>query len=497
MSSSIGKNIFFVYITNIIAAGSTFGFWVIASNLTNSEIIGKVAAVGSLCMILGVLSNFDLGVGMKRFLGKAAAEKDWPRFKQVSSISTLFGFSMSIGILLIVLNPVIDILGMIGIEKQFIPVIIIIVLGNDLQSMFMGTLISSMRSKSIILPNLVGTLSRFPLLFLLLFMVEKSELNVAFAYSSFYLVLSFLLFAVTSRFYKKIPGSYFYNAKNNLKLVIYGSLPRWIPQIITTLGSQISILIIFTVKGPSESGLFYIPFGIYLVLSLISGAMNQVSHPVFSGIESGESRKEFLRKTLKLTFLGSMPLAGIVFFYSKEILSLFGPEFVASTNILEILILSFPAMILAEGVYYLLYARGHYKNVLFLGLLGNIPRIILYIILVPIYGGMGGAIAFVIGAFLQLILTIILIEKMNIRLQYLLFAFITIIPFALGYSLQILNAGIFGAIILFFASFALYIKFRMLDEDDLQSMLKLFLPNEKALKAKRQISILLKKFRLL
>lgn len=497
MSDSIGKNVFYIYIASILASGSTFIFWIIASNFTNSEVIGKVATVASFCMVLGVLSNFDLAIGMKRFLGKAVAEKDWLKFKQISSISTLFGFSTSIGILLIVLNPFVDILGMIGIEKQFIPVIIMIVLGNDLLHMFIGTLVSAMKSKSIILPSWIGTLSRFPLLLFLLFMVEKSELNVALAYSSFYLISGILLFVTIMGFYKKISGTYFYNVKNNLKLVIHGSLPRWIPQIITTLGAQISILIIFVVKGPSESGLFYIPFGIFMVLFLVSSAINQVSHPVLSGMENAESRRDYLKRTLKLAFLGSIPLAAIIFFYSREVLSIFGPEYVASNEILVILILSFPAMILVEGVYYLFYARGYYKNVLFLGLLGNIPRIILYIILVPSYGGVGAAIAFIVGTFLQLILTIILVEKMNIRLQYLTFLAISIIPFVIGYSLQILNIELLGIVILLLLSFAIYIKLKILNEDDILSFLKVFLPTKKAVHRQKQIVIILKQLRLL
>jgi len=374
VTSSISRNIASIYVSQIVAAGATFIFWVISSNFTNPEIIGKVTAVASFCMILGVLSNFDIGVGMKRFLGKAVADKQWCKFKQISSISLLFVFSTSIGILLIVLNPFIDFLGMLGIEKQFVPVIIIIVLGNDLQHIFLSSIISSMKSKSIIIPYLISTLGRFPVLFGLFYLMEVSELSVAFAYSTSYLILTLSLFFVSLKIYKKIPGSYFYNAGNNLKMLIRGSLPRWIPQIITTVGAQASILSVFAIKGATEAGLFYIPFAIFQVLFLFSSAINQVSHPLLSGMENKESRKIYLWRTLKITFLISMPIASIVFFYAEGILSIFGPEFVGGNEILGILITGFPALLLCEGVYYLLYARGHYRNVLYLGLLANVPR---------------------------------------------------------------------------------------------------------------------------
>lgn len=497
MSEPINKNILSVYISTLIPAGLTYLFWILVSNYTNSEIIGIVAAIGSFSMVLGVLSNFDIGVGMKRFLGKAVADKDWPTFKHIVSISIVYAIFTSICILVIVLNPFVDILDKVGIEKQFIPIIIVIVIGNDLQHIFIGALISALRSKSIVIPTIVASLSRFLVLFLLFTLVDMSELTVAWSYSVSYLVICILLLVVTLNLLRKIQGPFFHDTKNNLKLVISGSVARWIPQIISVLGSQLSILAVFSLKGASESGLFYIPYAVFNVLFLVSGAINQVSHPVLSGIEELEKQKKFLRKSLKMAFLGTMPLAGIMFFHAKPILSIFGTEFSASNDILSILLFSFPIAIITEGVYFLLFARGDYKKVLALGLLGNVPRIILYFVLVPIQGGIGGAVAFVIGTALQMILTVILLEKEKTRLSYGMFFIMSIIPFALGYVFEFLKLGPVGAIMLFFFSVIIYLRLRIVDESDIENILSTIMQPTKAIETKNLIISKLKRFYLM
>lgn len=493
MSDSINRNIFSVYIASLIPAGLTYLFWIVVSNYTNSEVIGVVAAIGSFSMVLGVLSNFDIGIGMKRFLGKAVAENQFLKFKQITSTAIAFTLLTSSSILIIVLNPFLNIFEMIGIGKEFIPIIIAIVIGNDLQHILTSSLISSLKSKSIVIPTIISSVSRFAVLFSLFLLIEASELTVAWAYSMSYVIICIFLLIITIKYLKTIEGPFFYETRKNLKTVVHGSFARWIPQIISVLGSQLSILAIFSLKGASESGLFYIPFAIFNVLFLVSGAINQVSHPVLSGIKESERQIHFLKRGLKMAFLGTMPFAAMMFFHAESILSIFGTEFSNSNEILSILLYSFPIAIITEGVYFFLFARGDYKKVLILGLISNVPRIILYFILVPEYGGIGGAIAFIVGTGFQLILTIILLEKEKIRLEYPMFAIISIIPFLFGYLFDFLEFGHIGAILLFILSFVVYLRIRVVNEQDIENIFSIIMEKEKANIVKDQLMKRLKK----
>lgn len=497
MIDTINKNIFSVYISTLIPAGLTYIFWIIVSNYTNSEIIGVIAAIGSFSMILGVLSNFDIGVGMKRFLGIAVSDKEFPTFKQITSTAIIFTLITSISVLIIVLNPFLNILETVGIGKQFIPIIIAIVIGNDLQHILIGSLISALKSKSIVLPTIISSISRFVVLAVLFFVIDNSELTVAWSYAMSYIVICILLLIITIKYLKTIEGPFFYQTKKNLKIIIQGSFARWIPQIISVLGSQLSILAIFVLKGPSESGLFYIPFAVFNVLFLVSGAINQVSHPILSGMKEEENQIQFLKKALKMTFLGTMPFAAIMFFYAKPVLSIFGTEFTGSNEILSLLLYSFPIAIITEGVYFFFFARGNYKNVLILGLISNISRIILYFILVPEYGGMGGAIAFIVGTVFQMILTVILLEKKKIRLEYGMFMLISIIPFLFGYIFEFLKFNFIGGILLFILSLIIYLRIKAINEVDIENIIMIIVKKEKAIIVKNQLIKKLKKIHII
>ena len=84
-----------VFFASFVPAVLTYIFWIIAANLTNSWIVGTIAAIGSIAMILGSISQFDIDIGMKRFLGIAIADKKYLEFKQIVAATTLFGFTKS------------------------------------------------------------------------------------------------------------------------------------------------------------------------------------------------------------------------------------------------------------------------------------------------------------------------------------------------------------------------------------------------------------------
>jgi len=493
LTDSIGKNIISIYIANFGSALFTFLFWVISSNLTDSRVIGTVSAISAFAMILGVMSNFDIGVGMKRFLGKAIAGNELDRFKNIVSVSTSFTLVTSAGILLIAFNPFFNFLEYVGISQEFIPIIAIIVIGNNLQHIFIGALVSAKKSSRLILPSMIASFSRFPALFLFFYFIGETEVEIAWSYSILYLVSSIFLLFVTLRYLKSIKGSYFAKSNQYMRLVLRGSFPRWIPQVIVLLGTQLGTLVIFSVSGAAEAGLFYIPFAIMNVLFLASHAINQVIHPIFSGLEDIKIQKQYLFKTLKTAFFATMPFAAIMFFYAPSILSIFGKEFSQADETFSILLLGFPGALIADSVYFLLYARGNYRDVLSLGLIANVPRIMLYFILVPMYGGPGGAIAYVIGVYLQLILTIIIIERLKIRLPYIKLICISIIPFVIGYLVGFIEVEVFGALILLFASLLIFLKVKIINCEDVKNVQSLFSDSPKLSNTFQKIIDMLKR----
>ena len=65
------------------------------------------------------------------------------------------------------------------------------------------------------------------------------------------------------------------------------------------------------------------------------------------------------------------------------------PNSFTAGSTLTILMLALPISIISEIVFYFAYGRGDKKAVLYLGLAGNMPRVILYFVLVPTLGADG------------------------------------------------------------------------------------------------------------
>ena len=496
MTESVSKNMFSVYITSVVPAGLTYVFWLIVANQTGPEIIGIVVALGSFSMVLTSFAGFEISIGMKRFLGIAHAEKKYSEFKQIVFVSSIFVIFSTVLILFVAFNPFLNILEIVGIDSKFAPIIITIVVGNGLVNIFVNALISGLRSNSLVIPYLVSSFGRFPILFALFYFVEQSETSIAWAYSSHYVILAILTMIITGIFLRKTTESIFKNFLKHLKIILHGSLPKYIPQVVASLQTQFSILTIFAIKGPVETGVYYISFAIFAIISMIPSAINGVGHPILSGMNDLE-RGKFLQRTLKIGFLLTMPIAVIVTFYSESILAVFGEDFSVSTDIVLILLVSLPMAIIMDGCYYFLYARGNYKKILYLGFTINISRIIFYFILVPEYGGVGAAISYVMGSMLQFGLTLFLIKNANLNLEYKKYLIISIIPFGIAIIVDNLQFEIISSILIVIISFVIYTKLKMFDEKDLESGLRIIVSNDKVEPTKIKILNVLKKLHIM
>src|SRR2546423_4839210 len=109
-----------------------------------------------------------------------------------------------------------------------------------------------------------------------------------------------------------------------------------------------------------------------------------------------------------------------------------GSQFGSANSILSILMTSLPLVIISEMIYYFYYGMGDHKVVLYLGLSGNIPRIILYVVLSPLFGSNGTAVAWLVGSVAQAVLSIIIAKRDALPLQFRQYAILVAIPVLIG-----------------------------------------------------------------
>lgn len=147
---------------------------------------------------------------------------------------------------------------------------------------------------------------------------------------------------------------------------------------------------------PSDVGIYRVAAQIALLLMLLNGAFNSIFAPLTANLYH---RKEFDRLdqifkiTTKWIFYLTLPVFLIIIFANQEILTIFGKEFLDGKNVLVLLGLAHLINAVTSGSRVVLIMSGREKLEFLNTFLIVISNIILNIILIPIYGIIGAAMA--------------------------------------------------------------------------------------------------------
>jgi O-antigen/teichoic acid export membrane protein len=175
-----------------------------------------------------------------------------------------------------------------------------------------------------------------------------------------------------------------------------------------------------------------------------------------------------------------LPISFAVFFYSKDILELFGSNYSEGTPALQVLLLSvFPTTIM-NAVGMLTYAYGNYRNVLFIGISAAIPRGLLYLIFVPLFGGVGAALSYTLGATFGFIVSLAISSKMGLTIRWKETMLMAVIPLMFALLLSNLKVNyVIGIILSIIFSYLLFLRLKLIGRNDVQDYLAI-LPSSMA-----------------
>ena len=176
------------------------------------------------------------------------------------------------------------------------------------------------------------------------------------------------------------------------------------------------VLVVFGSVGAVETGYYYVAYAIAGVVLMVGSSMLGLLLPVLSGLSDG--RKRAASQVLRISAALVCPLAVFLMFYPGVPLSLLGGGYVRASSMLSVLLAPSLFMLVFQCVYSLVYAYGFYWLVLGLGLAANVPRIVLYYLLVPLFGGFGASIAFAVGAFTGFIAAVFIARRVGFMVDF-------------------------------------------------------------------------------
>ena len=467
----------FIYIQVVVSAISAYLFWLIMTQITTSVVIGTLSTLVSIVEILASFAGIGIPGSIQRFLGKTFSTGKLADSK-IYVVAALFFTSIGVMVscLFIVLGGHFFELIKINTTLQFI--LIFVIISKSIQLLLTSVVISTLKTGVLAIVNTISSTTKIAISIIMV-LLGAGITGLAFSYLLFDSLLSSVLLGVVIIRYMK-PTSKEKIARTvsfvgASKEVLTGGLTNWLPLLVTNIGMQLGTIVLFGSKGANDAAVYFLAINIVNGILYSTVAIFAIALPALSSMQ--DRRKRLGWQTIRWSCLISIPLSLSLVFFSEDVMRLFGETYMKGAFSLQILLLSILPIILALGIANLAFSYGNYKQSLAIHLTMNIPRILLYLVLIPSYGIIGGAVSFVIGSILALIVSIIVISKIKINIFWKDLALISIIPLAIGYLLHTLQFNYIYAIPITIAvSYLILFKLYIVTGSDIQDLLSI-LPN--------------------
>lgn len=174
-------------------------------------------------------------------------------------------------------------------------------------------------------------------------------------------------------------------------------LPFTIITIVGTMNSELATLILGTFSYEESIGYFRVAVTGVTVLSLSLTAVNSVSGPKIANLykqKDLETTQSVLTQSVRLSVISSVPLAVVLILFGEHVISFFfGKEYKPAADMLSILCIGQIFNVSIGSVGLVLNMTGNEKFALRAQIVNLALIIVLLTILVPLYQGVGAALA--------------------------------------------------------------------------------------------------------
>jgi stage V sporulation protein B len=303
-----------------------------------------------------------------------------------------------------------------------------------------------------------------------LVLLGKGAVGISLGYlvgfTSAAVLLSFIL--VTNLIpVKKESTIHLYHA---CRSILVASVPSWIPKVMGVVGAHLGTVLVFGTHGASEAGSYFIAFAIFYAIDAIKISLFSIAFPILSAMD--DQRKRFVWRLIKMSLIVSVPISFSVMLYANEVLGLVGTDYIKGSLPLKIILLSTLPLTFLVGISTLVYSYGDYWRVFSISLGSNMSQVLLYFILVPLYGSVGAAIAFTLGSLIGFVVSIIIAKKIRMLILWKELALIFIIPAALAFTLNYFHViYLVGIPVITFLSLVFLSTLRVLSRADVRESL--------------------------
>jgi O-antigen/teichoic acid export membrane protein len=469
----IGRGAVYLYIENISSMLFGYAFWFILSRITTPEIVGISSSLISIAVIFISVASIGVPLGVQRFLGKIFLEQ---RFEDALVYTKSSFLIVSIGLVASGLVIVISRNTFFGnFSSILVNATLVLIVTSTISVLLRSIIIASLDTKKILFASIISSAVKlFAVISLLSF--GTGEVGVLIAFTTTPLLTSVLLATDVRMLLKQASIKTMLRFIDSFKALLKASVASWIPLSIETIGAQLGTIVVLGVQGPSQAGFYFIAFQISMGILSVIWALEGTTYPALSA--KNEGRKRFVWRTIKVCLIILLPISFAVIFYSQNITELFGNSYSEGSPALQILLLSVIPTTIMNAVGILTYAYGNYRYVLIIGLATTIPRLLLYFVFVPWFGGLGAALSYTLGATFGFIISIVISNRIRMIIPWKEIALLTVVPLMLAFLLSNLRMHyLLGITLSIVASYLIYIKLMLIDRKDVQDYLQILPEN--------------------
>lgn len=477
---TVGKGVFNLYLEAISTMFSGFLFWVILSKITSPDVIGISSTIISFITIFSFISVIGMQGGIQRYLVRCITDKKTDEIKDIIN-SALLIISLGIAGSCIFLFVSKDwVFSSLNLDLPLFLVMILTIALMTLTALLRAINMAAMQTKSITVSSILSTIIKLSVA-LILVMMGLQVYGILVGYMLSPVVTCVLLYATIKRKIlnqkdktsqeKKSVGSFKF-----LREIFVAGTSFWIPGSINTIGSQLGTVLVYLAESASHAGIYFLSFSIVTGITMMNSVLSTIAYPAISSMKDG--RKTAVWRFMKLSLVLTLPLSFAIIFYSKDVLLLFGSGYAEGNSYLQILLLSILPTTIISGTGVLAYAYGNNRQVLYMGLFTSIPRILLYFLFVPIFGGNGAAFIYLLGSIIGCIVSIIVAKKIGLIIFWKQIALVSIIPLLLLILVKYSSINfLLGTLVTLVATYVLYSLLRVIDNEDIEDILKILPSN--------------------
>ena len=361
----------------------------------------------SIVLVLSALSRIGLDKTVVRFTGAAMPDSEWNLIRQMfyRAISVILMVSVSIAIIVFfssdyIAESVFSKPELAGVLRAMAPGIVGFSLLTNIAMFLQG--LRKFKASLLIIGILVNCL-----LIVSIWFVNTPE-QVAWVYSGSTLLVAAFAYYLFARSLGSGGGHISWNE------LFASCLPLWIVVIMSQITQFSGQFIAGAWVGAEEVAQLAVAQRTAMLTSFVLLAVNMVVAPRFASMYKQGKSKELEKTALdsvRLMLVIASPIVAFLVIFPEWVMSLFGEGFIEGALFLQIIVIGQFINVATGSVGNLLMMSGHEKDLRNAVLMSGPVALVLAFTLIPVFGGMGSAIATAVAVGMQNLVAVWFVRK--------------------------------------------------------------------------------------